>query len=60
MNTDFRKPLPGTKLDWFDASAAVEALAEIATDPSAPAADRIQAARAILEAARPNAVQPTC
>ena len=26
MNTDFRKPLPGTKLDWFDASAAVEAL----------------------------------
>ena len=42
------------------AAVAVEALAEIATDPSAPAADRIQAARAILEAARPNAVQPTC
>jgi len=26
MNTDYRKPLPGTKLDWFDARAAVDAL----------------------------------
>ncbi|RRV05192.1 Fe/S-dependent 2-methylisocitrate dehydratase AcnD [Pseudomonas sp. v388] len=26
MNTDFRKPLPGTPLDYFDARAAVEAL----------------------------------
>ncbi len=26
MNTEFRKPLPGTTLDWFDAPAAVEAL----------------------------------
>jgi iron-sulfur-dependent 2-methylisocitrate dehydratase len=26
MNSDFRKPLAGTKLDYFDASAAVEAL----------------------------------
>ena len=26
MNTDFRKPLPGTTLDWYDAAAAVEAL----------------------------------
>ncbi len=26
MNTDYRKPLPGTKLDWFDAPAAVDAL----------------------------------
>jgi 2-methylcitrate dehydratase (2-methyl-trans-aconitate forming) len=26
MNSDFRKPLPGTKLDYFDARAAVEAL----------------------------------
>ncbi len=26
MNVDFRKPLPGTPLDWFDARAAVEAL----------------------------------
>ena len=26
MNTAFRKPLPGTSLDWFDARAAVEAL----------------------------------
>ncbi|HEX8956141.1 MAG TPA: Fe/S-dependent 2-methylisocitrate dehydratase AcnD [Burkholderiaceae bacterium] len=26
MNTSFRKPLPGTKLDYFDARAAVEAI----------------------------------
>ncbi len=26
MNSEFRKPLPGTDLDWFDARAAVEAL----------------------------------
>jgi len=26
MNADFRKPLPGTELDYFDARAAVEAL----------------------------------
>ena len=26
MNVDFRKPLPGTPLDWFDARAAVDAL----------------------------------
>ncbi|HEX5755147.1 MAG TPA: Fe/S-dependent 2-methylisocitrate dehydratase AcnD [Arenimonas sp.] len=26
MNTPHRKPLPGTRLDWFDARAAVEAL----------------------------------
>ncbi|MBS0212859.1 MAG: Fe/S-dependent 2-methylisocitrate dehydratase AcnD [Proteobacteria bacterium] len=26
MNTAFRKPLPGTRLDWFDARAAVDAL----------------------------------
>jgi len=25
-NADFRKPLPGTKLDWYDARAAVEAI----------------------------------
>ena len=24
MNTAYRKPLPGTKLDWFDARTAVE------------------------------------
>lgn len=42
------------------ASLAVETLAEIATDTSAPTSDRIQAARAILEAARPNAVQTSC
>ncbi len=42
------------------ATVAVEALAEIAADRSAQAADRVQAARAILEAARPNAVQPSC
>ena len=28
MNADFRKPLPGTKLDYYDAQAAVEALTE--------------------------------
>ncbi|WP_418139873.1 Fe/S-dependent 2-methylisocitrate dehydratase AcnD [Oceanimonas smirnovii] len=27
MNTDFRKPLPGTQLDYFDARAAVNAIA---------------------------------
>ncbi|MDD0973896.1 Fe/S-dependent 2-methylisocitrate dehydratase AcnD [Pseudomonas fontis] len=26
MNTEFRKPLPGTRLDYFDARAAVEAI----------------------------------
>jgi aconitase A len=26
MNTAYRKPLPGTKLDYFDARAAVEAI----------------------------------
>ncbi len=26
MNTAFRKPLPGTKLDWFDAREAVETI----------------------------------
>jgi hypothetical protein len=42
------------------AAVAVEALAEIAADRSAQASDRVQAARALLEAARPNAVQPSC
>jgi len=32
MNTAFRKPLPGTKLDYFDARAAVEAIAPGAYD----------------------------
>ncbi|MCD9096006.1 Fe/S-dependent 2-methylisocitrate dehydratase AcnD [Luteimonas fraxinea] len=32
MNSQHRKPLPGTKLDWFDARAAVEALAPGAYD----------------------------
>ena len=26
MNTDYRKPLPGTSYDWYDARAAVDAL----------------------------------
>ena len=26
MNTEFRKPLPGSRLDFFDARAAVEAI----------------------------------
>ncbi|HQZ31566.1 MAG TPA: aconitate hydratase AcnA, partial [Arenimonas sp.] len=32
MNTNFRKPMPGTSLDYFDARAAVEALAPGAWD----------------------------
>ncbi len=32
MNTAFRKPLPGTKLDYFDARAAVEAISPGAYD----------------------------
>ena len=42
------------------ASLAVETLAEIAADRSAPPSDRVQAARALLDAARPNAVHPSC
>ena len=26
MNTKYRKPLPGTQLDYFDARAAVDAI----------------------------------
>ncbi len=32
MNTSYRKPLPGTGLDWFDARAAVDAIAPGAYD----------------------------
>src|SRR5690606_35383248 len=32
LNTQFRKPLPGTNLDYFDVRAAVEALAPGAYD----------------------------
>ena len=32
MNTQYRKPLPGTELDYFDARAAVEAIAPGAYD----------------------------
>lgn len=32
MNTEYRKPLPGTSLDYFDARAAVEAIAPGAYD----------------------------
>ncbi len=32
MNTDYRKPLPGTDLDWFDAREAVEDLSPGAWD----------------------------
>ena len=32
MNTQFRKPLPGTRLDYFDTRAAVEAIAPGAYD----------------------------
>ena len=32
MNTEFRKPLPGTGLDYFDARAAVDAITPGAWD----------------------------
>ena len=32
MNSQFRKRLPGTELDYFDARAAVEAIAPGASD----------------------------
>ena len=32
MNTSYRTPLPGTRLDWFDARAAVDAIAPGAYD----------------------------
>jgi len=32
LNADFRKPLPGTALDWFDVRAAVEAVKPSAYD----------------------------
>jgi aconitate hydratase len=32
MNTAFRKPLPGTALDYFDARAAVDAISPGAYD----------------------------
>jgi len=35
------------------AAAAIEALAAVASDPSAPPADRVQAARALLDVAQP-------
>ena len=32
MNSAYRKPLPGTKLDYFDARTAIDALAPGAYD----------------------------
>jgi aconitate hydratase len=32
MNSDYRKPLPGTTLDFFDARAAIDAIAPGAYD----------------------------
>ncbi|AMS13379.1 Fe/S-dependent 2-methylisocitrate dehydratase AcnD [Pseudomonas chlororaphis] len=42
MNTEFRKPLPGTRLDYFDTRAAVEAIQADAYD-SLPYTSRVLA-----------------
>ncbi|AZC36359.1 Fe/S-dependent 2-methylisocitrate dehydratase AcnD [Pseudomonas chlororaphis] len=42
MNTEFRKPLPGTRLDYFDTRAAVEAIQSGAYD-SLPYTSRVLA-----------------
>ena len=34
MNEQYRKPLPGTDLDWFDAREAVEAIQALESAPS--------------------------
>jgi aconitate hydratase len=42
MNTEFRKPLPGTQLDYFDARAAVDAISPGAFD-TLPYTSRVHA-----------------
>lgn len=45
MNTAYRKPLPGGALDYFDARAAVDAIAPGAYD-KLPYTSRVQIGRA--------------
>ena len=49
MNADYRKPLPGTKLDWFDARAAVEAIQPGAWD-GLPYTSRVHAENLVRRA----------
>jgi len=55
MNTDHRKPLPGTRLDYFDARAAVEAIHPGAWD-TLPYTSRVHAENLVrrADAARLN------
>ncbi|RNF81833.1 Fe/S-dependent 2-methylisocitrate dehydratase AcnD [Montanilutibacter psychrotolerans] len=49
MNTDYRKPLPGTALDYFDARAAIEAIAPGAYD-TLPYTSRVHAENLVRRA----------
>jgi aconitate hydratase len=49
MNLDFRKPLPGTSLDWFDARAAVDAIRPGAWD-TLPYTSRVHAENLVRRA----------
>ncbi|UNK48549.1 Fe/S-dependent 2-methylisocitrate dehydratase AcnD [Lysobacter sp. S4-A87] len=52
MNTQYRKPLPGTALDWFDARAAIDAIAPGAYD-RLPYTSRVHAEN-LVRRAEPN------
>ena len=49
MNTEYRKPLPGTALDYFDARAAVEAIRPGAWD-TLPYTSRVHAENLVRRA----------
>ena len=49
MNSQFRKPLPGTKLDWFDARAAIDAIKPGAWD-TLPYTSRVHAENLVRRA----------
>jgi 2-methylcitrate dehydratase (2-methyl-trans-aconitate forming) len=49
MNTDYRKSLPGTSLDWFDARAAVDAIRSGAWD-TLPYTSRVHAENLVRRA----------
>ena len=51
MNKSYRKPLPGTRLDYFDARAAVEAIAPGAYD-GLPYTSRVLAENLVRAASR--------
>ena len=51
MNKSYRKPLPGTRLDYFDARAAVEAIAPGAYD-GLPYTSRVLAEKPCAAASR--------